>query len=140
MDAPSGEHKPREVVGAAIVPALLRTKLLPSGVTSCVFECVLDVAVLCVRVASLLCFEVTGWADWTRLVVVMELDAVAVATEEGAEETVQGGPEKDAENAALLAVEWDCKDADARLVILSLFEATTGLKALFSPFSRLERG
>lgn len=139
MDAPSGEHKPREVAGAGIVSALFRTKLLPS---SCVFECVLDVAVLCVRVASLWCFEVTGWADWTRLVVVMEPDAVAVATEKGAEETVHGGAEIDVENAVtvLLAVDWDGKDADARLVILSLFEATTGLKALFSPFSRLERG
>lgn len=126
-------------MGAGIVSALLRTKLLPSDVTSCVFECVLDVAVLCVRVASLWCFEVAGWADWTRLVVVMELDAVAVATEEGVEETVQGGAGKDVENVVLLAV--DCgEDTDARLVILLLFEATTGLKALFSPFSRLERG
>lgn len=71
----------------------------------------------------------------------MELDAVAVATEEGAVDTVQGGVEKDAENAVVLAEDWGCnEDADAKVVVLSLFEATTGLKALFSPFSRLERG
>lgn len=63
MDVPSGEHKPREVVGVGMVPALLRTKLLHSDVTSCVFECVLNIAVLCVRVASLWCSEVTGRAD-----------------------------------------------------------------------------
>ena len=85
-----------------------------------------------------------------RVVVVL---AVAVVTEEGVAvvvETAYGdaGKDGDTENIGLLAgggVEMegcDCEEVEARLLVLvaTSFGITTGLKALFSPFSRLERG
>lgn len=83
----------------------------------------------------------------------LEVHALAGVTEEGVAVVVEivwgdAGKDGDTENIGLLAgggVEMDgcdCEDVEARLLVLVAISLgiTTGLKALFSPFSRLERG
>jgi len=83
----------------------------------------------------------------------LEVHALAVVTEEGVAVVVEmvcgdTGKDGDTENIGLLAgggVEMDgcdCEDVEARLLVLVAISLgiTTGLKALFSPLSRLERG